>query len=100
MSKVICGVTVSLDGFMAGDNMTLENPFGDIPTNLLTQWIFDEHEENKAEIDALVSVGAYIMGRNMFGPKNLQQDLAWKGWWDEIPLTTRQCLCCRIACAS
>jgi hypothetical protein len=35
MNKVKCGVTMSLDGFVAGDNMTLENPFGHIPPELL-----------------------------------------------------------------
>lgn len=85
MNKVMCGVAVSSEGFMAGNNMTLKNPFGDIPTNLLTQWMFDDSENNGAEIESLTLAGAYIMGRNMFGPKDLQQDPAWKGWWDENP---------------
>jgi dihydrofolate reductase len=85
MSKVTCGVSMSLDGFIAGNNMTLENPFGDISPMLLTGWQFNEADENKAEKAALVSAGAYIMGRNMFGPKNLQLDPAWKGWWGDNP---------------
>jgi dihydrofolate reductase len=85
MSKVTCGVTMSLDGFVAGNNMTLQNPFGDISPALLMSWQFKEVDKNKAEKDALVSAGAYIMGRNMFGPKDLQQDPNWKGWWDENP---------------
>jgi dihydrofolate reductase len=85
MTKVTCGVTMSLDGFVAGHNMTLENPFGDISPQVLMSWQFDESEDNKAEKEALVSAGAYIMGRNMFGPKDLQQDPEWKGWWDENP---------------
>jgi dihydrofolate reductase len=85
MSKVTCGVSMSLDGFIAGDNMTLENPFGDISPMLLNGWQFDEPEKNKAEREALVSAGAFIMGRNMFGPKELQADPAWKGWWGDNP---------------
>jgi len=85
MSKVTCGVTMSLDGFVAGLNMTLENPFGDISPQVLMSWQFDEPEKNKAEKEALVSAGAYIMGRNMFGPKDLQNDPNWKGWWGDNP---------------
>jgi dihydrofolate reductase len=85
MSKVTCGVSVSLDGFIAGENMTLEKPFGDMEPQLLHHWMFDEPEKHKAELDALTSAGAFIMGRNMFGPKNLQQDPSWKGWWDDNP---------------
>jgi dihydrofolate reductase len=52
---------------------------------LLTGWQFNEVDENKAEKAALVSAGAYIMGRNMFGPKDLQSDPDWKGWWGDNP---------------
>jgi dihydrofolate reductase len=76
---------MSLDGFIAGNNMTLEHPFGTISPMLLNGWQFNEPEKNKAEKEALVSAGAYIMGRNMFGPKDLQSDSAWKGWWGDNP---------------
>lgn len=76
---------MSLDGFVAGNNMTLEEPFGDAPPELFHSWQFDEPEKHKAEREALVSAGAYIMGRNMFGPKELQSDPAWKGWWGDSP---------------
>jgi dihydrofolate reductase len=76
---------MSLDGFVAGKNMTLEKPFGDIPPELLHNWRFDEPEKHKAELDSLTSAGAFIMGRNMFGPKNLQLDDNWKGWWGDNP---------------
>jgi dihydrofolate reductase len=85
MSRVTCGVSMSLDGFIAGHNMTLENPFGDVSPKLINKWMFDEPQKNKAEKDALVSAGAYIMGRNMFGPKDLQSDPSWKGWWGDTP---------------
>ncbi len=85
MGRVMCGVAMSLDGFVAGKNMTLEKPFGDIPSELLHHWMFDEPEKHKAELASLTSAGAYIMGRNMFGPKNLQLDDNWKGWWGDNP---------------
>lgn len=85
MTKVTCGVSMSLDGFIAGLDMTLENPFGSISPMLLNGWQFYEAEKNKAEKAALVSAGAFVMGRNMFGPKDLQQDPEWRGWWDENP---------------
>jgi dihydrofolate reductase len=85
MSKVTCGVAMSLDGFVAGNNMSLEEPFGDAPPELFHGWQFDEPEKHKAESEALTSAGAFIMGRNMFGPKELQSDPSWKGWWGDNP---------------
>jgi dihydrofolate reductase len=85
MEKVVCGITVSLDGFVAGLNMTEEKPFGDIPKNILHEWRFDEPELHAAEIAELVSAGAYIMGRNMYGPKGEEYDKTWNGWWGENP---------------
>jgi dihydrofolate reductase len=85
MSKVTCGLATSLDNFIAGENMSLEKPMGDIPKNLLHHWMFDEPEKHKAEISSLTSAGAYIMGMNMFAPPELQQDADWKGWWGSNP---------------
>ena len=65
--------------------MTFENPFGDVSPMLLTGWQFNESEKNKAEKAALVSAGAFIMGSNMFGPKNLRMKDSWKGWWGKNP---------------
>jgi dihydrofolate reductase len=77
---------MSLDGFVAGDNMTLENPFGHIAPELLMRWMFDEPEKHEAEIKSLTEAGAFIMGSNMFGPKDLRMDSSWKGWWGDNPL--------------
>lgn len=75
---------MSLDGFMAGNgDVTPEHPFGDIEPIVLHAWQFKEPEKHKAEHEALVTAGAYIMGRNMFGPKELPSD--WKGWWGDEP---------------
>lgn len=85
MSKVTCGVTMSLDGFVAGNNMTLEQPFGHISPELLMKWMFDEPEKHTAELTSLTDAGAFIMGSNMFGPKDLRMEDSWKGWWGDNP---------------
>lgn len=86
MNKVICGVAVSIDGFIAGPNMSEEKPFGDIPDGYLHRWMFDEAEKHVDELKELNSVaGAYIMGRNMYGPKGEEYDKTWKGWWGANP---------------
>jgi dihydrofolate reductase len=80
-------MAMSLDGFVAGPNQSLENPFGEIPEDLLHHWMFDEAEaaQNKAMIDYLVDGGAFIMGSNMFRPKEKRDDPDWKGWWGDNP---------------
>src|SRR6266436_1143352 len=48
-------------------------------------WMFEQPDANAPEIAALTSAGAYIMGRNMFGPGRGEWDMAWRGWWGEEP---------------
>jgi dihydrofolate reductase len=83
--KVVCDIAISVDGYAAGPNQTREKPFGDGPVDQLHAWMFETPEENKAEIDAVVDAGAFIMGRNMFGPIRGEWDLDWKGWWGDEP---------------
>ena len=66
MEKVKCGVSVSLDGFIAGNNMTLKQPFGDTFRNLLMNWRVKEPEKHRGEVDTLTAAGAFIIGANMF----------------------------------
>ena len=80
-----CGVSMSLDGFVAGDNMSLEQPFGHISPELLTGWMFSERDKHKDEVASLTAAGAFIMGSNMFGPADIRMTDDWKGWWDENP---------------
>jgi dihydrofolate reductase len=47
--------------------------------------MFEQSDENATEIDAICSAGAYIMGRNMFGPDRGEWDFDWTGWWGEDP---------------
>jgi dihydrofolate reductase len=85
MGKVYSDLAVSADGFAAGENQTEESPFGDVDENLLTGWMFQAGDENKAEVDAIVGAGATVMGRNMFGPVRGEWDRDWRGWWGADP---------------
>lgn len=86
--NVTSGLTISLDGFGAGLNQTFEKPFGDnFDSELLDRWMFAEPEKDKhkKEIDAILDAGAFIMGNNMFGPKDRRHNPEWKGWWGDNP---------------
>jgi dihydrofolate reductase len=85
MTKVVCDISISADGFSAGTNQTEEHPFGDADESILHSWMFDTAEENRAEIDAIVNAKAFIMGRNMFGPIRGEWSRDWKGWWGPEP---------------
>lgn len=85
MNTVTCGITMSLDAFVAGANQSLEHPFGDIAASVLHGWMFDEPEKHQAPLQALTDAGAFIMGSNMYGPKAARESPAWKGWWGEDP---------------
>lgn len=87
-TNVKSGLTVSLDGFAAGYNQTFEKPFGDnFDSDLLDRWMFSEPEKHKhkKEIDAILDAGSFIMGSNMFGPKDRRERSEWKGWWSSNP---------------
>ncbi len=86
--KVTSGMTMSLDGFTAGRNQTFARPFGDkFDADLLDRWMFAEPEKDKhkKEIEAILDAGAFIMGNNMFGPKDRRGRQDWKGWWGDNP---------------
>jgi dihydrofolate reductase len=88
-TKVTCSLTITLDGFASGINQSFEKPFGDnFDQNLLMhRWMFSEPEKqnHKKEIDAILDAGAFIMGSNMFGPKDRRNKPEWTGWWGETP---------------
>jgi dihydrofolate reductase len=98
MSSVTCQISISLDGFVAGPNQSLEDPIGQGGMRL-HQWVFPteawraQHGEEGGErnadsevVDALFeNVGAYIMGRKMFGGGDGPWDESWTGWWGEDP---------------
>ena len=47
--------------------------------------MFDDGDENRAEVDQIGAVSAVIMGRNMFGPVRGPWDRQWNGWWGDDP---------------
>ena len=98
MSSVTCQMSISLDGFVAGPNQSLENPIGEGGMRL-HQWMFDTASWKRQQgetggarsadsdvVDGLLQGnGAYIMGRKMFGGANGQWDETWTGWWGDEP---------------
>jgi dihydrofolate reductase len=100
MSKVrIAGFSISLDGYGAGPNQRFEHPLGENGMEL-HQWLFDTRtfrkmhggEGGRVGVDedfaarSMASTGAWILGRNMFGPvRGPWPDESWRGWWGEEP---------------
>lgn len=89
MGTVTCDITMSLDGYTAGLHQTEERPFGDDGGdgwgNTLHAWMFDDPEDSPVEAGRLSDAGAFIVGRNMFGPVRGAWDRAWNGWWGDDP---------------
>jgi dihydrofolate reductase len=85
MSKVTCDMAMSVDGFAAGPNQSLENPFGEGIEGRLTRWMIEEPDAHAATIEAITAAGAFVMGRNMFSPGRGAWDRDWKGWWGDDP---------------
>jgi dihydrofolate reductase len=100
MSKVrVANFSLSIDGFGAGPAQDLEHPLGENGMEL-HEWLFNTRtfrtmqggEGGAAGIDdsvaarGLAGVGAWILGRNMFGPvRGPWPDESWRGWWGETP---------------
>lgn len=101
MSKVrVAAFSVSLDGYSAGPDQSLENPLGvDFPE--VAGWFFPTRvfrtmqggqNDGETGIDnawaekSFENVGSWILGRNMFGPvRGPWPDESWKGWWGDEP---------------
>jgi dihydrofolate reductase len=98
MSKVRFGVAMSLDGFIAGPQQSLENPLG-VGGMQLHQWAFEleafrrqhgmeggvSNASTQIAEEAMRDAGAFVMGRHMFGGGEGAWDLAWTGWWGPNP---------------
>jgi dihydrofolate reductase len=87
MTKTTCHISISLDGFVAGPDQSRDNPLG-IGGMRVHTWHLTEprHEADiPVERDLLKQRGAYVMGRNMFGPIRGAWDEEWRGWWGEDP---------------
>jgi dihydrofolate reductase len=91
--------SISLDGFGAGPNQSLQLPLGVggeslhkwfVPTRTFQQMHGDGDGTTGVNEDfaarSFENIGAWILGRNMFGPiRGAWQDDAWKGWWGDNP---------------
>ena len=100
MSKVrVAAFSISLDGFGAGPRQDLNNPLGvrgfELHTWLRTTQFFMKMQgqsggaqgiDNDFAKQSFENVGAWILGRNMFGPvRGPWNDDSWKGWWGDNP---------------
>jgi dihydrofolate reductase len=85
MPRVTADMMITLDGYASGENQSRERPFGDLDSDRLDSWMFDHADENTEEVAAITAAGAYVMGRNMFGPDRGEWDLDWQGWWGPNP---------------
>lgn len=100
MTKVkVAGFGVSLDGFAAGTAQSLDHPLG-VRGEEVFQWFFptrtfremhgqeggDTGLDDRFARRAMEGFGAFILGRNMFGPvRGEWPDDQWKGWWGDNP---------------
>jgi dihydrofolate reductase len=100
MSKVrILNFTISIDGYGAGPNQTMDNPLG-VGGEELHNWMVKtatfhkmygaeggtEGIDNDFTARGVVNIGAWILGRNMFAlSRGEWPDDGWKGWWGETP---------------
>lgn len=104
MSKLrVASFSISIDGFGAGPQQSLENPLG-IGGMELHQWVFptlsfqqmhgdgsnsgsgETGIDNDFAVRGFNNIGAWILGRNMFGPvRGPWPDDNWKGWWGDNP---------------
>jgi dihydrofolate reductase len=89
---------MSLDGYVAGPNQSLDNPIGEGGLRL-HEWVFstaswrrrqgqeggEDGPDSEVAAEVADGIGAYIMGRKMFGGGPGEWDLGWKGWWGPDP---------------
>ena len=90
---------ISLDGYGAGPRQSRENPLGEggealhdwfVPTRTFQRMAGNETGVTGIDDDfaarGMANIGAWILGRNMFGPiRGPWADDQWKGWWGDEP---------------
>lgn len=92
--------TISLDGYGAGPRQSREDPLGVVGGEALHEWMIPTRtfqrvfgkDDGATGIDddftarGFEGIGAWILGRNMFGPvRGPWPDVSWKGWWGDDP---------------
>jgi len=91
--------SISLDGYGAGPKQDLQNPVGVGGTDVF-DWFFhtrtfqrmqgnpggETNADDEIAAQGFAGIGAWILGRNMFGPvRGPWPDDSWKGWWGDEP---------------
>lgn len=88
MPDTTCHMSISLDGFVAGPDQSRDHPLGRRGMELHS-WHLGDGRANEADAIAgswlMRPRGAYVMGRNMFGPIRGEWDDDWLGWWGPEP---------------
>jgi dihydrofolate reductase len=87
MASTTCHMSISLDGFVAGPDQSRDNPLG-VGGRAVHLWHLGDVTEpaDTTAVDWLMRPrGAYVMGRNMFGPIRGEWDEDWRGWWGDEP---------------
>jgi dihydrofolate reductase len=88
MTTITCHLAVSIDGFVAGPDQSEEHPLG-VGGMQLHEWHLPGREHHPVDEEAaqgiLAGNGAYVMGRNMFGPIRGEWSGDWRGWWGPEP---------------
>ena len=87
MTRTTCHMSISLDGFVAGPDQSEDAPLG-LGGQRVHTWHMGEPQnevDERVRDELLIDRGAYIMGRNMFGPVRGEWDRDWRGWWGKEP---------------
>ena len=88
MPDTTAHLSLSLDGFVAGPDQSLEEPLG-VRGIELHAWHIGDPRATEADAQAADRLmrprGAYVMGRNMFGPIRGPWSEDWRGWWGDEP---------------
>jgi dihydrofolate reductase len=88
MALITAHLSISLDGYVAGPDQSEQNPIG-VGGMALHRWHLDEHKsdaDQRVTSRVLAPRGAYVMGRNMFGPVRGDWGASdWRGWWGDEP---------------
>ena len=96
MPRTTCHMSISLDGFVAGPDQSREHPLG-VRGLELHSWHLGDERANDADATAegwlMRSRGAYVMGRNMFGPIRGEWDEDWDDGGAPSRPTTRRSSC-------
>lgn len=88
MTDTTCHMSISLDGFVAGPDQSRDNPLGVRGREVHGWHIGDPRATDADRVAAgwlMRPRGAYVMGRNMYGPIRGDWDEEWSGWWGPEP---------------